>query len=420
MRVSEDGGPAERLTTPDGGIGETSHTYPQVLPGGRAVLYVSRGETLNEQHVAVYSLATRQSRDLVEGGDPRYVPTGHLVYRYSNTLMAVPFDLARLELSGTPVPIMEGVATFDSSVGGSLVYIPSISSDVGREGRLVWVDRTGAVDPLDLPAGVYGRARISPDGRRVIVHRTLGTDSNLWMYDVARPNLTKFTLDGRNSWPVWSPDGRQIFYASNKVGTSWDLYAKLADGSRSAESLLAREAIQHPEDVTPDGRLIAFSEITSTSTTTWLLSMEDRTPRRFIQGIAPSFSPDGAWVAYASSDESGEFEIYVEQMSEPGGRWQISTTGGVEPLWSPTGAELFYRDGDNVLAIDVQTEPSFVYGNPRTLFEGNYELESLFSRQYDVTADGRRFLMITRTPLIRPLNIVLDWFSELNALVPVP
>ena len=150
-----------------------------------------------------------------------------------------------------------------------------------------------------------------------------------------------------------------------------------------------------------------------------MFSMDDKIARPFLKGVAPSFSPDGKWVAYASN-QSGQSEIYVQPVSGASGTWQISTTGGVEPLWARTGTELFYRDADKVQAVDVQTEPSFVHGNPRTLFEGSYNLDGFFSRQYDVTSDSRRFLMVTRTPATRPLNIVLNWSEELKRLVPVP
>ena len=359
----------------------------------------------------------------------RYVPTGHLVYAQAGTLMAVTFDLEQLEVTGDPIPILEGVMQVSGATSlahltfsdtGTLVYVPAAPSLL-EERTLVWVDRQGAIEPLAAPPRAYGSAGInlSPDGQRVAVAFARDT----WVYDILRETLTRLTFESSSN-PLWTPDGKRITFQSTRFGPR-NLFWKLADGSGAAEQLLENALPHSPQSWSPDGKLLAFTEVhPSTNVDIWMLPLEgERKPEVFLQTpfteTGPVFSPDGHWLAYRSN-ESGRREMYVQPYPPTGAKWQISTEGGEEAVWAPSGRELFYRNGNQMMAVDITTEPTFTHGTPQLLFEGEY-----FSygprAVYDVAPDGQRFLMIKegeQGSTVTQLNVVLNWFEELKRLVP--
>ncbi len=363
QQVPDAGGAQQPLTRLE--KGDVSHRWPEFLPGGKAVLFAaSTNNTFwTSAQVAVHSVRTGERRNLIqEGTQPRYAPSGHLVYAQGGNLMAVPFDPQRLTAMGEAVPMVEGVlqspvtgaAQYSFSRTGSLVYVPGgIQS---AQSKLVWVTRNGTEQPLAAPARAYLDPRISPDGRRVAVAIT-EQEAQLWLYDLSRETLTRFTFEGNsNGYPVWTPDGKRIAFASNKEGPQ-SLFWQLADGSGGLERLAASEDIQTPESWSPDGQLLAFHENNpTTQRDIWVLRMGDpsassgqvRKAQPFLRTpfneSAARFSPDGRWLAYVS-DESGRYEVYVQPYPGPGGKRQISTEGGTEPVWSRNGRELFYRNG---------------------------------------------------------------------------
>ena len=365
--------------------GEISHRWPEFLPGGKAVLFAAGATAINftNAQVAVQSVGTGERRNLIQGGThPRYAPSGHLVYAQGGSLMAVPFDPQRLTVTGAAVPVVEGVlqspvtgaAQYSISATGSLVYV---SGGVqSAQSRLVWVSRNGAEQPLAAPAHAYLSPRLSPDGRRVAV-AIAEQETQIWLYDLSRETLTRLTFEGNaNHYPVWTPDGKRIAFQSNKEGPP-NIFWQLADGSGGLERLTTSEYIQAPMSWSPDGQLLAFIEVNpTTGYDIWVLRLSDRKAQPFLRTpfneAAPRFSPDGRWLAYIS-DESGRYEIYVQPYPGPGGKWQISTEGGTEPVWNPNGRELFYRSGDKMMAVDIATQPGFAAGKPRMLFEGPYE-----------------------------------------------
>ncbi len=413
---------------------DVSQRWPEFMPGGKAVLFAASPTTTNwtNAHVAVHSLVTRERRNLVqEGTSPRYAPTGHLVYAQGGGLMAVAFDSQRLTATGAAVPAVEsvmqsavtGAAQYSFSSTGSLVYVPGgIES---AQSRLVWVSRNGAEQPVAAPARPFRGPRLSPDLRRVAMAIT-EQESQVWLYDLARDTTTRFTFVGSvNINPVWTPDGKRIVFQSNREGTP-NLFWQLADGSGGLERLVTSEYNNVPISWSQDGQLLAFAEINpTTGYDIWVLRMNDRKLQPFLQtpfnDTAPQFSPDGRWLAY-TSDESGRFEIYVQPYPGPGGKWQISTEGGTEPVWNPSGRELFYRNGDKMMAVDIATQPSFALGKPRMLFEGPYLPTPGTTPNYDVSRDGQRFLMLKSNAREQAaptqINVVLNWFEELKQKVP--
>jgi serine/threonine-protein kinase len=424
-RIPAAGGIPQELIIPDAKRGEISVQWPAFLPDTKGLLFsgiVASGEF----PVSLYDLKTREQRVLLpDGVGTRYVPTGHLVYEQRGTLMAAPFNLGKTELAGAAVPVVEGVmqsttagAPFSISNNGSLAYIPGGAR--GPQTALVWVDRKGTEQPIGAPASsTYASPRISPDGRRVAVLN----QGQVWIYDLTRGTLSPLTseptLTGNNSW---TPDGKRIVFQS---GTPLNLFWQPSDGSGKAERLSTNQYRQGPGSWSPDGNTLAFVETNpKTGQDIWVLRLSDNKSEPFLQTQfnegGPQFSPDGGWLAYAS-DESGHWEIYVRPYPGPGGKLPISTEGGKEPLWNRNAKELFYRNGDKMMAVGVTMQPTFSAGKPELLFERHYRPTNASLPQYDVSPDGQRFLMMKEVgedPSASQINIVQNWFEELKQKVP--
>jgi len=427
LQVSDAGGTPQALTRLQ--KGETDHDWPEFLPGDKTILFAASGNDRANAQVAIQSLGTGTRRNLIQGAThPHYAPSGQLVYAQGGNLMAMPFDLQRLAVTGAAVPVVEGVlqstssgaAQYSFSATGSLVYVAG-AVQATEQLRPVWVSRNGTEQPLPTPVQEYQFPRLSPDGRRL----ALTISDQIWMYDLSRETLSRFTFEGdENNAPLWTPDGKRIAFLSGKEGTSSNIFWALADGSGGLERLTTSEYRQGPTSWSPDGQLLAFVEVNPNKRfDIWVLRMSDRKSQPFIQtrfnAAAPQFSPDGHWLAYIS-DESGRYEVYVQPYPGPGGKWQISTEGGTEPMWNPNGRELFYRSGDKMMAVDIATQPGFVAGRPRKLFEGRYK-PMVPTPDYDVSPDGQRILMIKENDqesAPTQINVVLNWFEELKQKVP--
>jgi serine/threonine protein kinase/Tol biopolymer transport system component len=429
--VSDAGGTPQPLTHVE--MGAAADAWPEFLPNGVAVLFTMVGSTAQ---IAVQSLRSGERRSIAAGGTPHYAPPGHLVYGHAGTLMAVPFDAQRLTVTGAAVPLVAGVlqspvtgaAQYSVSPTGSLVYV-SGNSQTSRS-RLVWVSRNGMEQPLPVPPHVYNDPRLSPDGRTIAI----GTQEDgfqIWLIDLSRETLSRFTFLGNNRVPIWTPDGKHIAFWSDRAGPI-SLFWQRSDGSGGLERLRSSDHLDVPMSFSPDGQLLAFVELDPATGGIWVLRMSDssaksdqvRKAQPFLQtpATAPRFSPDGRWLAYVS-EESGHREVYVQPYPGPGGKWQVSTDGGTEPAWNRNGRELFYRNGDKMMAADIFTQPSFTVGKPRQLFAGAYEMNYFAAPFYDVSADGQRFLMLkpveqTQDAAPTQINIVLNWFEELKQKVP--
>jgi Tol biopolymer transport system component len=431
QQVPDAGGAPQPLTRIE--KGEVGHRWPEFLPGGKGVLFAAGGTGLNfaNAQVAVQSVATGERRNLVQGAtQPRYAPSGHLVYLQGGSLMAMPFDPQRLTATGVAVPVVEGVLQYGISATGSLVYVSGGQS----QSKLVWVNRNGVEQSLAAPAHAYVRPQLSPDGRRVAVG-IVEQETQVWLYDLSRDTLTRLTFEGNvNLNPAWTPNGKRIAFNSSKEETLANIFWQLADGSGGLERLTSGEYVQVPMSWSPDGQLLAFIELNpTTGLDIWVLRMggpsagpgQVRKAQPFLRTpfneSVPAFSPDGHWLAYIS-DESGRYQVYVQPYPGPGGKWQISTDGGTEPLWNPKGRELFYRSGNKMMVVDIATQPGFSAGKPRMLFEGPYRPTVTTIQNYDLSPDGQRFLMLKPTESAgaapAQINVVLNWFEELKQKVP--
>ena len=435
--VSGGGGESETLTLLDNDQGETSHTWPFIIPDRDAALFViSTGQTLSTGQLAVLDLNTGAiSRLGLAGVRPHYVSTGHLVYAAEDaSVQAVPFDAASLDVMGNPVPLVEGVlvsdngaAVFAISDNGQLAYMAD--EGLGSHRSVVWVDRQGHEDPLEglEPAG-YRSLRLSPDGTQLVLdiahQRSAGGGQRLWTYDVARGVRAQLTSGVSDRNPLWTPDGERIVFARGNR-----LFWTLADGTGVAEELLGRrEGVNGPlpESWLPDGRIL-LTKMSGPLSVIEVLSMDGvRTTEIVIESDAgsPVVSPDGQWIAY-HANESGQNEVYLDRFPQLGDRRQISASGGRVPLWSPDGSELFYRsiDGRQVFKVAISTEPRLTLGASEMLFEEDYLAAVGTTRPWNLSSDGQRFVIIKNDPgdatASPEINVVLNWSEELKARVPV-
>lgn len=294
----------------------------------------------------------------------------------------------------------------------------------------VWVDREGRAQPLPLPPRGYLHPRVSPDGGWLAIE-TEGPTHNFFTYDLGRGVLTKLSFDGSSHWPLWTPDGKHLTFRSWRTGT-FTMWWMPADRSGPEERLVPAGARQSAASWAPDGRAMAFTEVDpEDGPDIWVLEMEgQRRPRPFLQTKfaegSPKFSPDGRWIAYCSN-ESGRNEIYVQPYPGPGPRIQISAEGGTDPVWAKSGKELFYRDRDQMMIVEVSLDPSLKVLKPRVLWEGQYAhgMSSSCgpagptSSNYDVTPDGQRFIMIRENEQearSNQIHVVLNWSEELKRL----
>jgi serine/threonine-protein kinase len=423
MTLPAAGGAAQVLTTPETTRAETSHRNPAFAPQSDVVLFVADG---NGRSVQAVSLRTKKITVLFQGdgATPRYLPTGHMAYLLDRKLVAVPFDLDSLRITGSPFTVVDGAASFSFSDDGTLIYDDAAPSNI-LASTLVWVNRDGSVSPLPLRVAQYDHPRLSPDGRSIIVYKQEEGDRNLWLYDIARDTLSKFTLTSPSDWPVWTGDGRSVIYGSSRAGTQYDIFSKPVDGSNAERTLLSRPLTQIPRAAARSADVLILEETYADKPNAlWRMSLrQPGQPQPLFDAPAgemmPTLSPDGRWMGYVSS-RSGRNEVYVRPATGTGSTWPISNDGGAEPVWSANGRELFYRENDKMVVVDVTASESLSFGKPRTLFEGSYMFGKTEGQEFDVSPDSSRFLMLKpQQPLTAtPLNVRVNWFDELRQHVP--
>jgi hypothetical protein len=443
-RVSANGGSALHVTSLDSSRGEIRHDFPWFLPDGRHFLYLRSSNRPENDGLYVGSLDAKpedqdRKRLLAAASQAMYVPSrgsepGYLLFMRDGTLMAQTFDPARLELTGEPVTVAEQLGFyrdygfFSASTNGLLAY--RIGGDSGAS-QLTWFDREGKVVGTLGDRGIYASLAVSSDGKRAAVSRRENSTGKyaIWLYDFSRGTSSRFTFGSASVMnPIWSADESHIFFASDANGR-FDLYQKAANGTKDEELLLKSSEAKYPMSVSRDGRFLIYSSEDPKPTSMfhlWVLPLEgDRKPFPFehneFRESEGHFSPDGRFVVYRS-DESGRFEIYVRTFSPQsgaaqsttGGKWQISSGGGLRPWWGPDGKELYYLTPDGkVMVVEVSTIPTFQAGPPQFLFQvppQNRRLPGIH------TADGKRFLFpvpADRTAQT-PFTVVLNWQAGLK------
>ena len=426
-KVSASGGKPVEVTRLDRTRGEVSHRWPQVLADGNVVLFtVWTGPGWDEKHLELQMESSGERRVLVRGASTgRYVLSGHLLYARAEEMVVVPFDLARLLVTGPPVTVVDRAseqegegAQYTVSDSGTLAYVPSNSRISDR--RLVWVGANGSVEPIPAPAGAYVDPAISPDGRSVAVS-IQGPTQTIWIYDVSRSTLTTLPSEGSSQAPNWTADGRRLVYRGTRSGYR-NLFRRAADGSADEERLTTGDTVQTPSTMSDDGTMVLFGDLSPvTGWDIWMMRLDaGRTPRAILRTRfnewSPKLSPDGRWLAY-QSDESGRPEIYVRPFPDLGGKFAISTDGGSEPLWSRDGRELFYRNGDQMMAVTIATGSMLTAGTARVVFTGHYQISDTGVAGYDISSDGRFLMIESKAPQAATrINVVLNWFEELERL----
>jgi serine/threonine protein kinase len=450
-RVPAGGGTPSEVTKADASKSEVTHIQPQLLPGGKAMLYAIGPNLTDWEQTSIVaeSLENHQRHILVRGGaDPHYIATGHLLYMKSGVLMAVGFDAERLELKGSPVAVLDnvmqavntgwrgdetGIGQFSVADNGTLVYIAGGVPSTAARSELVWVNRKGEASRLAAPPGAYFAPRVSPDMKRIAVHaqRERSREYMVWSYDMDRQTMTRLSLEEDQCCPVWSPNGESV--AIRSVAASlFEIIRIPVRTTGERERLTVR-----PSNLVPTSwssqNVIAFIEVRNSVSEVWTFSLDDRAPKPLLQGTLsynhPAFSPDGRWIAYSSAESSTQ-EVYVQAFPGPGEKTRISTEGGHSPAWAANG-ELFYQrradSGTQIMAVDIDTRRVFHAGKPHPLFEGPYAANSPM-RAYDVAPDGQHFVLIrpstdaakaAQPPPPPQMHVVLNWTEELKRRVPV-
>jgi len=425
--VSAQGGAFRDLVQADAKKGEFDVRWPLALPDGETVLYMSAGSTPGSvvsaaSHIAAVSVKTGKVTHLdIPGTFPMGVLEGRLVYATPGVgLMAVPFDARRVRTTGSAVPLVEDVvidvlggARAALSASGSLIY------ESGRSvGHPVLVDADGRSVPLIREPREFSVPRYAPDGQRVAFTIGTATSQDVWIYALQSGTLTRLTTDGLNTRPEWSPDGKRVLFRSERAGRP-GIWWQPADGSGPPEPLLQTDVDPFEAILSPDGRYLLFRTGPGVKYSRDILYITlggDSTLKPLVTSLfndmMPRLSPDGRWLAY-QSNESGQNEIYVRPFPEAGGRVQVSTGGGIEPLWDRRGRALYYRRGQQLVAAAVTTTPTFSMGSQRALFEADY-LTNPSHPNYDVAPDGAHFLMLKRMGEAQTV-VVLNWIAEVRA-----
>lgn len=448
FRVSSAGGTPVPITQLQGE--DRTHRWPQILPGGKAVLFTAQNSLVgyDDASIQVVTLADGHTKTVQRGGTfGRYLPAsdskGYLTYVNRGTLFAVGFDLKKLETIGSPLPVLQqvsyssqfGSAKLSFSRGGTLVYRSS-DLDTSRV-AIQWLSADGKKQPLLDKPGLFIDPRLSPDGQQLVVVRNeLHSSSNtgLWIYDLRRDTLTPLAQEKTGSHPVWTPDGKYIIY-----GTSQGIFSVRADGGGKPQPLTHSNEAQFPTSISRDSKRLAFFQYEPQGGSNfWTVTVERNgevlkasNPEVFLQNSAgtrdASFSPDGRWLAYASN-ESGNYQVYVRAFPDKGGRWQISTTNGTSPIFSPNRKDLFFYDvlDDRIMVASYSAKGDAFLAEKARVWSGEnvaLPLNAAVGAQYDVAPDGKRIIAGTYTGGVNPTDsghviFLQNFVDELQRKIP--
>jgi len=417
--------------------------FPQITADGRTLVFVLMplpSSSDDDNEIVMQPIRGGDRKVLVKGGTgPRLLPTGHLLYSHGSTVLAASFDPAKGEV-GSPVPVLEGVlqaaplwtSEYAVSSNGTLVFVPGTSGSAPKR-SLLWVDRQGHEQPIGATPRAYWYPRLSPDGGRIAVGSN-DEENDIWIFDLAKETLMRLTFGPASEiYSPWTPDGKQLLFSSGNSPTSSarDIFRKSADGTGPTEALSKNKSTGNPSSISPDGKLLVYrTGLSSENMDLMILPLDGSGEARPLLAD-PKYgerngevSPDGKWIAY-DSNESGRYEVYVRPFpAVDTGRWQISSEGGVFPMWARSGKELFFvavGTRQQMMALPVQTAAGFTYGKPQPLFD----IASYFTstgRMFDVAPDGKRFLMVKNLNAdvgARPsIVVVSNWLDELKAKLP--
>ncbi|MEJ2582370.1 MAG: hypothetical protein P8127_12180, partial [Acidobacteriota bacterium] len=413
-QLPENGGESERIDIE--GFGSEGVGNPWAMPSGKTLL-LSVGQR-DDANLIALDLETKSIREIgLQGSDPRYLPTGHLIYTHANQVLAVKFDARDLAPIGTPIPVLPRVRIDSNTMqlafsdNGTAVYLPA---DERGWRRLVMVDLNGRADPVfeeSTPFSDNNDPMFSPDGSKIALSESAGP---IWVIDLESGAPIKLSDSG--FYPMWSPDGSQIAYGTAR-STSFDLMLRPLDMSQPERVLLDRDINLRTADWAQDGALIIREEIPGKGMDLmrWA-DLQDESSIGVLLGgdadeVSPAVSPNGRWLAYVSG-QSGRDEVYVAAYPKPEGVVQVSVAGGANPAWSADGSEIYYFQGREFIAVTVAADRGLRVVGRRTLFESDIR-QYRWHRQYDVHPDGQHFVMIEDPPGGH-LEVILNWFTELE------
>jgi serine/threonine-protein kinase len=439
MRVAASGGNPELLVATKS---TEAAQGARRLPKSDAVLFTLSGELggplerWDKARVVVYAPTTGERRTLIDGGsDGRYLPPDHLTYALGGTLFSVPFDINRLAVTGSPVPILDGVrraltgaTVFGVGSNGLLAYVPGPASTTAGQLDFAYIDSKGGVEPLKLPSRPYTTVRVSPDETRLALGVDDGREAAIWVYELSgTTSMRQLSFGGQNRYPIWSADGVHVAFQSNREGDQ-AIFWQRADGSEVAERLTKPAAgVAHvPQSWAPDGKRFLFLSRQGLDTQLWVYSLDDKKATSFDDvrtraAVAATFSPDGHWVAYHVLTDSAETAVFVQPFPPTGAKYLIGA--GIQPVWSRDGKQLHWGAGAGAFGfVTITTTPTFAFGNlvpvPRPFLSSGPQLE----RPFDIMRDGRVIALVTpnATPsgVANEIRVVLNWVEELNQHVP--
>jgi serine/threonine-protein kinase len=426
-RVSADGGEPIVLVAPAPGSPDVSFGWPDAFPDGSGVLYTA--STLAGSRVRALDFASGRSHDVVHAAAfGRYSPTGHVIFERRGRLEAAPFSLRERRITAAPRPILHGLATagaplsgprFAFSRTGSLVYVPGAGSPADAEEKLHWLDVTGRLEPLPVPAGEVAAVEVAADLRQLAMTVQTESGSDLWVGDLHRGAITRLTSEGQSVSPTWRPNGLEIAFAYSKAGP-FNLFVRSADTADGAQPLIESPWNQFPTSWSADGATLAFTEVNPlTGADIWVLDVASRQRRALVRTLFDEsharFSPDGRWVAYMSN-ESGRWDVFLRSVNGRGGRVQVSTAGGAWPTWSVDGRTLYFSVNGQLAAAAVRSSPALTVSAP-AIMAGREDLQLASGH---AAADRVLVRQSAASPARRELRVVLEWFTELARLVRLP
>ena len=406
FRVPASGGKAEPATALDSSRGEVTHRSPFVLPGGKILLFsaAAHGGNYDDADIVAQNIETGRRSVLYHGGFfPRYTTgpsgQGYVLFARGNTIFAVPFDPAKMQVREPAIPVLDGVATqrggglapFALSSAGVAVYRPGVNSDLSTIG---WLDASGHIEALPLPPGIYSEVHVSPDGKRILYRVGADDGVDLWIYDTETGNRSRLTSSKQATEALWAPDGRHVLYVDADGSVHW----VRSDGSSQARALSLNA---HPTGFTPDGRSL-LAHVAAPTQGVALIPFSDPAsddphlgaPQILVphSGIAAAaLSPDGRWLAYGSN-ESGRQEVYVRPFPSVDRKWQVSQDGGMFPKWSPRGELFFIAPNQTIMAVAYSIQQNeFRHSAPRTFYASRLGTAS-GGAFFSVAPDGSRLI----------------------------
>ena len=416
---AETGGPPQPLTTLNEQAGERSHRWPDILPGGRAILYaVGTGGSFDDARIVAQTLDGKIRNLVIDGGTyPRYVPTGHIVYAHAGSLWAVPFDAVRLERRGTPVKVLDGVATeatgaaqFTFSNAGTLLAATGGLGSATSPSTIAWVSRSGGtVEPIVSISRQYDSLHLSPDGKRLAV---VADVKEVLIFDLKRRTALPLFSGRRTNSVAWMSNA-SVTLSVEKTG-GWNLFSKRADGGEAEKELLPAGPSRNGAAWSEDGTFMVFVvSDPRTGSDLWVHHVGEAAARPLLAGPAnesqPRVSPKGDFFAYVVEDALGVLQVFVRPFPEGDAQWPVSVQSGSDPVWSHDGTELFYREGRRLMGAKVRYSPSFDVGTPTVVLD---ELDG----PYDADHDGRRFVTVRPVAALGAtirLDVITDWYAEL-------